>query len=69
MATYQDLGYYADGILTVMSPVCRVQQFSVTQDDGWNYSEKLLDSTVEGSLTEAKAFYQAANLKYQNPSE
>lgn len=67
MATYQDLGYYADGILTVMTPVCRVQQFSVEQYDGWHYTETLLDSTAEATLLEARAFYQVANLEYQKP--
>ena len=29
MATYQDLGYYSDDVLTVLSPVRRIRQFDV----------------------------------------
>lgn len=65
MATYQDLGYYADGVLTVLSPVRRIQQFSVTQHDGWIYEEEPLEQMQEGVLAEAQAFYQTANLAYK----
>ena len=64
MATYQDLGYYADGVLTVLSPVRRVQQFDVTQHDGWWFNEDPREEPAETVLREAQAFYQVANLKY-----
>lgn len=65
MATYQDLGYYSDGVLTVLSPVRRFQQFAVTQHDGWVYDEALMDQPREDVLQEAQAFYQTANLAFK----
>jgi phosphoglycerol transferase MdoB-like AlkP superfamily enzyme len=65
MATYQDLGYYSDGVLTVLSPVRRYQQFAVTQHDGWVYDEALMDQPREDVLQEAQAFYQTANLAFK----
>ena len=64
MATYQDLGYYSDGVLTVLSPVRRVQQFSVNQRDGWVYDETLMEDKADNVLQEAQAFYQTANLAF-----
>ena len=64
MATYQDLGYYADGVLTVLSPVRRFQQFAVTQHDGWEYDETLMEQHRDDVLREAQAFYQTANLAF-----
>ena len=64
MATYQDLGYYADGILTVLSPVRRIQQFSVSRSDGWEFSEEPMDVLDETVLKEAQAYYQTANLSF-----
>jgi phosphoglycerol transferase MdoB-like AlkP superfamily enzyme len=49
MATYQDLGYYSDGILTVLSPVRRVQQFDVAQTAPWTHSETPVDLSGSGS--------------------
>lgn len=65
MATYQDLGYYSDEVLTVLSPVCRIQQFSVTQHDGWKYEETLMENKRDDVLQEAQAFYQTANLAFR----
>ena len=65
MATYQDLGYYSDGVLTVLSPVRRFQQFAVTRHDGWVYDEALMDQPREDVLQEAQAFYQTANLAFK----
>ena len=64
MATYQDLGYYADGVLTVLSPVRQIKQFAVayTRDDG--YSEALLDEAEPVTLKEAQAYYQRVNEMY-----
>jgi hypothetical protein len=63
MATYQDLGYYADGILTVLSPVRQVRQFAVTEDPDGRYTETPLDRPSAPQLREAQALYQTANLK------
>lgn len=64
MATYQDLGFYADGILTVLSPVRRIQQFSVSRSDGWKFSEEPMEVLDETVLKEAQAYYQTANLSF-----
>ncbi len=65
MATYQDLGYYADDILTVLSPVRRVQQFSAVRHDGWSYEEIPLERPAEDVLREAQAFYQTTSLSFK----
>ena len=63
VATYQDLGYYADGLLTVLSPVRMVRQFAVERD-GQEHRETLVEETDEVHLREAQAFYQTANLTH-----
>ncbi|MCQ2145503.1 MAG: sulfatase-like hydrolase/transferase [Bacteroidales bacterium] len=62
MATYQDLGYYADGILTVLSPVRQTRQFKVTDNGDWTYTETLLQDPDPKTAAEAQALYQCANL-------
>ena len=64
MATYQDLGYFADGVLTVLSPVRMVRQFKIEQHDGWQYDETLAEAPYEKQLLEAQAFYQRANIDF-----
>lgn len=63
MATYQDLGYYSDGVLTVLSPVRRVQQFDVTETSPWSHSETARETSDEALVKEAQAFYQTVNLQ------
>ena len=63
MATYQDLGYYSDDVLTVLSPVRRVQQFDVTETAPWRHSETVKETSDEALVKEAQAFYQTVNLK------
>ncbi len=63
MATYQDLGYYRNGVLTVLSPVRRVQQFNVESTSDWKHSEfqtENIDSVLE---KEAQIFYQSINMR------
>lgn len=67
VATYQDLGYYADGILTVLSPVSKVSQFAV-EKDGQGYKETLIEETDESHLRRAQSFYQTANMAYSASS-
>ena len=64
MATYQDLGYYADGVLTVMSPVRVVKQYEVRQHDGWQFDEVLMDSRDDAQLRDAIAFYETVNIDH-----
>ncbi len=64
MATYQDLGFYADGVLTVLSPVCSVRQFEVTRSLDGSFVETLLGETEPITLKKAQAFYQTVNEMY-----
>lgn len=61
MATYQDLGYYAGDVLTVLSPVRQIKQYDVVRKDGWVFEEKESTSVHEEVLEEAQAFYQIVN--------
>ena len=64
MATYQDLGYYSRGTLTVLSPVRKMSQFSVSEESPWHWAETPLDMVDETGEKEAEAYYQTANLKF-----
>ena len=69
MATYQDLGYYADSVLTVLSPVRQVRQFAVEQTGRSNFTETLIeDEVAEKQLRETQAVYQVINTEYQASS-
>ncbi len=63
MATYQDLGYYSDDVLTVLSPVRRIQQFDVTLTEPWHHSETPKADSADSLVKEAQAFYQTVNLQ------
>lgn len=62
MATYQDLGYFSDDILTVLSPVRRIQQFDVTEPTPWTHAETPRQTPADTLVKEAQAFYQSVNL-------
>lgn len=62
MATYQDLGYYSDDVLTVLSPVRRVQQFDVTSTEPWHHTETPKVAHADSIVKETQAFYQTVNL-------
>ena len=62
MATYQDLGYYSDDVLTVLSPVRRIQQFDVTLAEPWHHTETPKVAQADSLVKEAQAFYQTVNL-------
>ena len=69
MATYQDLGYYADSVLTVLSPVRKVRQFAVEQTGRSGFTETLIEDAVkEKQLRETQAVYQIINKEYQASS-
>ena len=63
MATYQDLGYYSDDVLTVLSPVRRVQQFDVALNEPWRHNETPKAARADSLVKEAQAFYQTVNLQ------
>lgn len=64
MATYQDLGYYADGVLTVLSPVERIRQFRVTENPDGTHTETEMETPALPLVREAQVFYQSVNLGY-----
>ncbi len=64
MATYQDLGYYSDGILTVLSPVRTVRQYKVTPCENWTWTEEQIEKPEQAVSTIAQALYQKANLAF-----
>ena len=63
MATYQDLGYYSDDVLTVLSPVRRIRQFDVRETGPWRHTETPMETPADSLVREAQAFYQTVNLK------
>lgn len=63
MATYQDLGYYSDDVLTVLSPVRRIRQFDVRETGPWSHTETPKETPADSLVMEAQAFYQTVNLK------
>lgn len=63
MATYQDLGYYSDDVLTVLSPVRRIRQFDVRETGPWSHTETPKETPTDSLVREAQAFYQTVNLK------
>jgi len=79
IATYQDLGFIKDNILTIISPVKRSKQFKLEQiknpklssDFSIYYEETLMQSKRDDLIKESIAFYQTAsdmlkNKKYQS---
>lgn len=63
MATYQDLGYFSDDVLTVLSPVRRIRQFDVRETGPWSHTETPKETPADSLAREAQAFYQTVNLK------
>lgn len=61
MATYQDLGYFSDDVLTVLSPVRRIRQFDVTGTEEWRHTETPRENPDDSLVREAQAFYQTVN--------
>ncbi len=64
MATYQDLGYYRDSVLTVLSPVRQVRQFDVVETEPWKHAEQPKETAAPDLGHEAQVYYQSVNLGY-----
>lgn len=62
MATYQDMGYLKNGILTVLSPVKRVKQYDVKFIPGKETEEMPVHKRNLKLIDEAQAFYQTSNM-------
>jgi len=62
MATYQNLGYWENNCLTVLSPVCRVEQYDVKQLADGSHSETLRKHPISDYVRRSEVYYQDANL-------
>lgn len=62
MATYQDLGYYDQGRLTVLSPVRRIRQYIVRPMGNGTFEEQPVPQPDTHLTLKAQALYQHANL-------
>ena len=62
MATYQDLGYLENGILTVLSPTRKVRQFTVSGKPDGTHTEEAVAQPVDSLVHRANVYYQYANL-------
>lgn len=62
MATYQNLGYWENNCLTVLSPVRRVEQYDVKQLTDGSHAETLRKHPISDYVQRAQVYYQDANL-------
>lgn len=62
MATYQDLGYMENDILTVLSPKKEPQQYAVGMKNGRRETGNKLSSPVDSLIRKARIYYQYTNL-------
>lgn len=60
VATYQNLGYWQDNILTILSPIRKVEQFTVSQKDNYQFDLKQLNMIDSTNLKFAISNYQTA---------
>lgn len=62
IATYQDLGYLERDTLTVLSPVCRVEQYAVAPTDTDPFNLAVVEQEPSAELVHrAIGFYQASS--------
>ena len=68
IATYQDLGFVKDGYMTIISPVKKVKQYSLTAEQSdlapefkYKYDEKLLKKNNEQLINETISAYQSTS--------
>ena len=59
-ATYQDLGYFRDNILTVLSPTKKISQYEIHPDFEYNYHAVKMSEINQKYVDEAIAHYQTA---------
>jgi phosphoglycerol transferase MdoB-like AlkP superfamily enzyme len=62
MATYQCLGYYESNLLTVLSPVRQIRQYSVKRQKDFTYSETPVTRKNKNNILKTEAYYQSANI-------
>lgn len=62
MATYQDLGFLQDDVLTVLSPKQQVKQFRVETTADGTHTETLMQTLDTTLVKNAQSYYQYVNL-------
>lgn len=62
VATYQSLGYFEPGVLTIQSPVNRLEQFSVNKNPDATYTLSPVATPDEEQLKRAISLYQTSNM-------
>ena len=62
MATYQDLGYYEGNLLTVLSPIRKVRQYSVRRRSDGTFDELPAHGRDAEALRKAQTYYQYTNM-------
>ena len=62
MATYQDLGYLENDVLTVLSPKKDAKQYTIIPQSEFKHSEEELAAPVDSLIHKARVFYQHTNL-------
>ena len=62
MATYQNLGYFENNGLTILSPVRKIEQFGVTFDKEGEAVETPLKKNKQELVRKAQAYYQYTNM-------
>ena len=62
MATYQNLGYFENNCLTILSPVRKIEQFGVTFDKEGEAVETPLKKNKQELVRKAQAYYQYTNM-------
>lgn len=62
MATYQDLGYLENDILTVLSPKKEPVQYAIKEQAGGKHTEVKLSTPVDSLIRKARVYYQYSNL-------
>lgn len=62
MATYQDLGYLENNILTVLSPTRRVRQFNIARNPDGTHTESPAATITDSLARRANVYYQFSNL-------
>ena len=59
-ATYQDLGYFRDNILTILSPTKKISQYQIQPDSAYNYPSVKMPEINQKYVDETIAHYQTA---------
>ena len=62
MATYQDLGYMENDVLTVLTPMKEPSQFTIQPQPDGRHTEEKMQTPCDSLIRKARIFYQYTNL-------